>query len=86
MTPNTSVNYLGGDILVFEGTGFGTDAKAVNVTFYDGTVCDVIKVTSTYFACQTERFNTSTTGTVPIKVEVNGAEDVSQTVDLLAQA
>ena len=51
VTPKINVNYLGGDILVFAGSGFGTDAKALNVTFDDGTVCDVISVTSTYFSC-----------------------------------
>jgi len=42
VTPNSRVNYLGGDILVFAGSGFGNDPSALNVTFEDGTVCDVI--------------------------------------------
>ena len=59
VTPNTDVNYLGGDILVFAGSGFGTVASAVDVKFDDGTVCEVLKVMSTYFSCQTERFSAS---------------------------
>jgi len=35
VTPNTNINYLGGDILTIVGSGFGSDITKVSVKFAD---------------------------------------------------
>ena len=53
VSPTENLNYLGGDVLVILGTGFGYDSTKINITFDSGIQCDVSSLISTGIVCQT---------------------------------
>lgn len=61
ISPAIDVNYLGGDLMVIIGNSFGYEASNVNITYDDGTSCEVIYVSMTVIECINKRF-TSTVG------------------------
>ena len=75
--PSTAINFLGGDILEISGEDFGYDAKAVNVTFADGTTCDVIDVQMTFITCELNRFKKDAASEQAVTVSINGIKDSS---------
>lgn len=84
VTPNADLNQLGGDILVFSGTGFDTlDTSATSVAFSDSTGCTVIGATPTSLSCVVTGFDAATLDTsVPYgaTVSVNGVENTDISV------
>jgi len=44
ISPNTDINFLGGDELTITGDSFGWDTEVVSVNFEHGTICDVKSV------------------------------------------
>lgn len=66
VSPNTSINYLGGDKLVIQGSGFGYNKSAVNVSMQDGTACNVITVSSTAVVCKLKRFSSTATSQLTV--------------------
>lgn len=84
---NESFNYLGGDTVVITGNNFGTDASVINVTYADGTVCDVQSVTMTAITCKTRRFTDNQQGTTQaVTVLINTVSQSSQSATLISQA
>jgi len=76
VTPDFDLNQLGGDILVFSGTGFDTlDISQTTVVFQDSTICIVEDATPTTLSCLVDGFDASVLDpTVPYTatVTVNG--------------
>ena len=58
VTPNTDINYLGGDIMTITGDNFGYNISAISVVYADGTLCNVRTATMTAITCENARFTT----------------------------
>jgi hypothetical protein len=58
ISPNTSVNFLGGDIMNITGDSFGYNTSAISVTYTDGTACTVTAASMTSITCVNARFTT----------------------------
>jgi hypothetical protein len=85
VNPNTDLNPVGGTILQIVGTGLPhtlTEGNAYNLTFSDGSTCNVISLSSTRLMCLTTRFNTSASTTMTLKIDVNGVTDSSLSVNV----
>lgn len=84
VTPDSDLNQLGGDILVFSGTGFDTlDISATTVVFPDSTICIVQDATPTTLSCMVDGFDASVLDTsvaYTATVTVNGVENADMSV------
>lgn len=87
VTPDSDLNQLGGDILVFSGTGFDTlDTSATSVVFPDSTICIVQDATPTTLSCLVDGFDASVLDTsvaYTTTVTVNGVENADLSVWIL---
>lgn len=86
ISPNTDVNYLGGDLMTITGDSFGYDPSVISVTYADGTICDVQSVDMTTITCFNRRFTSGAASSQTITIAMNGVDDSSLGVNLLAQA
>ena len=87
ITPNTDLNQLGGDTLVFSGTGFDSlDITASSVVFSDTTICIVLDATPTTLSCLVDGFDADTLDTsvaYATTITVNGVENADHSVKIL---
>jgi hypothetical protein len=87
VSPSTDLNQLGGDILVYSGTGFDSlDISTSTVIFSDSTICIVLDATPTTLSCMVDGFNADTLDTsvpYPTTVTVNGVENADISVEIL---
>jgi hypothetical protein len=87
ISPNVDVNYLGGDIMTITGDSFGYNTDAISVVYADGTICDVETAQMTSITCKNRRFTAGAAGqNQTITLTINGEEDQTLVIDLLAQA
>jgi hypothetical protein len=56
ISPNTDINFLGGDLLTITGDNFGYDTDAISVVFTDGSLCVVQSADMTTFTCLPDRW------------------------------
>ena len=80
ISPSTGLNQLGGDILTISGTGFDTAADNTQVTFSDGTSCEIVSTMSTSLECVVSGFDSATLNTstpYTVTVSVNSVTDSS---------
>jgi len=82
ITPNSGINYLGGDLLTVSGNNFGTDVNAVAVTFADSTSCIIKSCEMTQITCKTSRFSDDVSSSVAVTVSINNVDDSSLMVDM----
>jgi hypothetical protein len=80
VSPSASLNPFGGTILTITGSSLPhatTEGNIYSVTFSDGSICNVVSISSTLIRCITSKF----TSTSPsLTVTVNGVTDSSQSV------
>ena len=83
VSPSTDLNQLGGDTLTFTGEGFDNLAANTQITFSDGTSCDVTATSSTQVDCMISGFlEASLDSSTPYTatVSVNSVTDSTQSV------
>lgn len=83
ISPNTQVNYLGGDLLTITGDNFGFNASAVSVTFGDSTMCVIQSVSMTSITCILDRFGTASSS-AQVTVAINTVSDNSLSVSMVS--
>lgn len=87
IAPDTDVNYLGGDVMTISGDSFGYDESVIEITYADGTICDVTSVTMTEITCVNRKFSSESSGSSQqVTIVINGVSDSSLQVNLLAAA
>lgn len=78
INPSLDLNPYGGTDLTILGSNFPpslNDDTTVSVSFEDGTLCNVLRVSSTTIECITEKFNTTTDSSLTVTVQLNGEVD-----------
>jgi hypothetical protein len=83
VSPNTSINYLGGDVLTILGDNFGTDASVVTITFDDATKCVLLTVSMDTITCMPDRFTASYQSSTQVTIAVNTVSDSSLSVSMV---
>jgi hypothetical protein len=83
VSPNTEINYLGGQVLTIVGNNFGYNSSAVSVVFTDGTNCTIQSVDMTSINCETNRWTDGADSDQTLTVLVFGVEDSSLTITLI---
>ena len=76
VSPNTDINYLGGDTLLITGNRFGSDASVVQVVLSDGSTCAVKSVSQTEITCEVQRMVDNSVNP-SVEVIVNGVSGTS---------
>jgi hypothetical protein len=84
VSPNTSINYLGGDVLTISGDNFGTDASVVTVTFDDATKCVLLTVSMDTITCMPNRFTTNYQSSTQVTIAINAVSDSSLSVSMVS--
>ena len=84
ISPNSLINYLGGDLLTITGSNFGLDASVISITFDDATECVVQSVSITTITCYTNRFTSNPSSTQQVTVVINSASDNSLSVTMVS--
>jgi len=83
VSPSTNLNPFGGTILTITGSSLPhatTEGNIYSVTFSDGSVCNVVSISSTLIRCITSKFDVSSSTTPSLNVTVNGITDSTKTV------
>ncbi len=83
ISPNSQINFLGGDLITITGDNFGTDASVISITFTDATECVIKSVSMDTITCITKRFTSSPPSTSQVTVEINSVSDSSLTVNMV---
>lgn len=87
ISPSTDLNQLGGDVLTLAGEGFDTITDNTQITFSDGTGCDITSTSSGSIECIVSGFNTATINSstpYTATVSVNSVTDSTQSVMILS--
>ena len=85
ISPSSSLNPYGGTILTLTGSAFPqslTEGNSISLTFSDGSKCEIISISSTLIRCLTSRFNTASTTSPSLTVNINGKTDNSKSVSV----
>ncbi len=83
VTPNVDLNPFGGTILTIVGSALPhakTEGNNYTISFSDGSVCDVVSISSTLIRCITGKFDVSSSSNPTMTVNVNGITDASLNV------
>jgi len=86
ISPKSSLNQLGGDVITIVGTGFDKDKSKVTVAFSDTTKCDVQSSSATEIKCLIAGFDAAKVATASksTTVTVNGVTNSDLNVALKA--
>jgi IPT/TIG domain len=85
VSPSASLNPFGGTILTITGSSLPhatTEGNNYSVTFSDGSICDVVSISSTLIRCITGKFDVSSSTNPSLTVTVNGVTDSSKSVNV----
>ena len=87
VSPSSSLNPFGGTILTITGSSLPhatTEGNNYSVTFSDGSICNVVSISSTLIRCITSKFDISVSTNPILTVNVNGVTDSSKSVDVIS--
>ena len=85
LTPSSSLNPYGGTILTLTGSAFPqslTEGNIISLIFSDGSKCEIVSISSILIRCLTSGFNTASSSTPSLTVNVNGKTDNSKSVSV----
>ena len=87
VSPSSSLNPFGGTILTITGSSLPhatTEGNNYSVTFSDGSICNVVSISSTLIRCITSKFDISASTNPTLTVNVNGLTDSSKSVGVMS--